>query len=158
MNSPQTEYKIIFASDPTEVDIDRLTYLINDSFKSSKKKLVDDYFEKEDISEIFHEENYLGAAIIQNINDIPYIDKLAVKETGNGLGTALWNTVTDKYDKLIWRASPGNPANDFYKGKYEGKIQTENWNIYYKGLNNLQENIFNELIKTVASKEPTMIY
>ena len=180
MNSPETVYKIISTQDIKEVDIDKLTYLINNSFKSSKKELASDYFEKEDIAEIFYvnstgeSENYLGAAIIQpikNHDDIFYLDKFIVEETykGNGLGTALWNAITgmdaitDKYDKLIWRASPDNPANNFYEGKYDKKIETENWNktenwnIYYKGLDDLRENILKELIKTVANKDPTMI-
>lgn len=163
MNSPQTEYKIISAQDIAEMDTDRLTKLINDSFED--KKLIENYFdeEKEAIKEIFYEENYLSAAIIQSIeslDNIFYIDKYVVEESyqGNGLGTTLWNAITAKYDKLIWRASPGNPANKFYKGKYNGMEQTHDWNIYYKGLNDLQDNELNELIVAVANKEPTMIY
>ncbi len=56
MNSPETEYKIISAQDIKEVEIDKLTYLINDSFESSGKELIEKYFdkEKEAIKEIFY--------------------------------------------------------------------------------------------------------
>ena len=168
MNSPETEYKIISTQDITEVDIAKLTDLINDSFQD--KTLIENYFdkEKEDIKEIFYvisneesPENYLGAAIIEDIEDfdnIFYIDKFVVEKSyqGNGLGTALWNAITDKYKKLIWRASLDNPAKDFYEGKYDDMKEKNAWNIYYKGLNDVEDNI-DELIDTVAKKEATMI-
>jgi len=169
MNSPETEYKIISAQDIKEVEIDKLTYLINDSFESSGKELIEKYFdkEKEAIKEIFYviskesPENYLGAAIIEDIEDfdnIFYIDKFVVEKSyqGNGLGTALWNAITDKYKKLIWRASLDNPAKDFYEGKYDDMKKKNAWKIYYKGQNDVEDNI-NELIDTVAKKEATMI-
>ncbi|MCK5698883.1 MAG: GNAT family N-acetyltransferase [Candidatus Aenigmarchaeota archaeon] len=103
----------------------------------------------------------MGAAIIEDIEDfdnIFYIDKFVVEKSyqGNGLGTALWNAITDKYKKLIWRASLDNPAKDFYEGKYDDMKEKNAWNIYYKGLNDVEDNI-DELIDTVAKKEATMI-
>ncbi|MFH1127366.1 MAG: GNAT family N-acetyltransferase [archaeon] len=130
--------------------------LLEESFE---KELIEDYFQKEGITEIYYEKNYDGAAIIQQIGNTLYLDKLAVHSSlkNNGLGSCLWKEITIEYDQLILRASKdNNAANKFYKERCELVAETEDWNIYSysKHDNKLPDEL---IINAVAKKRPTMI-
>lgn len=130
----------------------KLKTLIETSFQ---KKLTDDYFE-EKILELFHEKDFDGIAIIKTINKIPYLDKFTVKKEhqGTGLGKSIWNSITKKYPKIILRASPENPINNFYAKNCEGMIKKSGWNIYW---NNLTDKELLPTVHAVAGKKKTMI-
>ncbi|MBU0614972.1 MAG: acetylornithine/succinylornithine family transaminase [Nanoarchaeota archaeon] len=122
--------------------------------KSFGKKLVTDYFD-EPITEIIYEQDYEGLAIIKKINNIPYLDKFVVVPEcqGTNLGKSIWNHLTKKYPKLIWRAKKENMRNSFYAKNCDGMLKNS-WNIYWKNLNTEE---IKKTVPLVDSKKDTMI-
>jgi len=100
------------------------------------KKLVDGYF-KDDIKDMFYQENFEAVAIIREIKDVPYICKFAVADfrKGTGLGKALWNRFISSYPSIVWRSNPNNPINKFYISQCTGMIKKDKWHIFWKGIN-----------------------
>ncbi len=125
-------FKINSTGDINDLDKSKIKYLLENAFC---KTLVPEYFNSQ-IKEVFYEKNYEGIAVIKELSNIPYLDKLAVLKScqGTGLGKSLWNSVLKKYPKLILRASIANPLNSFYAKECDGFVKGSEWNVYWKGL------------------------
>lgn len=134
-------YKINSTTEFEDIQKQKVIELLEDAFS---KKVASDYF-NDGFEEIFYEENFEGVAIIKKVNNVPYLDKLAVvkhrQETG--LGSFLWYEITQKHNKLAWRVNPKNPLNAFYAKKSTGFIKSDEWNVYWRNLNR------DEIFKTV---------
>lgn len=116
-----------------ELDRDKLRRLLEEGFSRS---LVDDYFDTPP-DRVFYERNYHGVIVVKPLrDDIYYMDKFVVgpRWQGEGMGAPLWRELNKHYDKIIWRASPGNPINRWYIDQAEGFQRTPDWHIYWIGL------------------------
>ncbi len=119
------------------------------------KTLVDGYF-NDPIKCVIYQKDYEGIAIIQDLNGIPYLDKFAVDKIyeGTGLGKSLWQKITRKYDKLVWRATPSNSLNSFYMRECDGCLKFEHWTVYWRGLD--ESEIFSTA-KLAYNKPSTLV-
>ena len=135
-------------TDP-RIDLDRLVYLINDSF--DRKLDVDAYLERvnERIAGVIIAGEYDGGAILTwetplgvNPNDssrlVPYLDKFAVLKTSQGAGGVadiLFNAmVRDCFPNgVCWRSRKSNPVNKWYFERSRGtwKIPDMNWTMFW---------------------------
>jgi acetylglutamate kinase len=115
-----------------EVDVARLRTLLTSSFG---RPPVDHIFER-DISRIYLEESYRGAAFVRETPLGAYLSKFAVEREaqGEGLGRDLWQDVTSDYPQLYWRARPKNPIVPWYLEQCDGMQRTEDWLVFWKGL------------------------
>ena len=117
----------------TELNCDKLRELLEDGFG---KTLVRDYFEEKP-HRVLYERHYHGVIVVKPLEGaIFYLDKFVVgsKWQGEGMGAPLWRELTKHYDKIIWRASPGNSINRWYLDQAEGFQRTPEWNVYWIGL------------------------
>lgn len=144
-------FTLYMASSYEDVYPKRIKTLLETAFD---KILAKDFFE-EDPYRIYYEKNYEGVAIIQEIGEVPYLDKFAVSKLceGTGLGKSLWIKVIDKFPSLIWRATPENPLNSFYLRECEGCLKYPTWHVYWRGLE--EHDIF-PTVKQVLEKPKTL--
>ncbi len=129
----RTGHSILVAESYEELDIPRVRRLIEDGFGGN---LVPDYFDQSP-HRVFYERDYHGVIVVKPLKgDIFYLDKFVVgpQWKGEGVGGPLWRELTKCYDKLIWRAGPNNPINNWYLEQADGFQRTEQWNIYWLGL------------------------
>ncbi len=135
------------------IKLKKLTSLIEKSFS---KALDEDYFEKTVIHKAYITYCYRAAAIVTELDGIPYLDKFVVAEEakGEGLGKVLWEKVTANNPSLHWRARPENSINGFYFKNADGCIKSTDWNIFWYGMND-----FSLLAKCVnqASNKPVTV-
>lgn len=135
-------------TDP-RIDLDRLVYLINDSF--DRKLDVDAYLERvnDRIAGVIIAGEYDGGAILTwetppgaDPNDssrlVPYLDKFAVLKTSQGAGGVadiLFNAmVRDCFPNgVCWRSRKNNPVNKWYFERSRGtwKIPGMNWTMFW---------------------------
>ena len=126
-------HEIRSATSFDELDLDKLHHLLEEGFG---RTLADDYF-NEQPHRVFYEQHYHGAIVVKPLEgDIFYLDKFVVgpRWQGEGMGAPLWRELTKHYEKIIWRASTGNPINKWYIDQAEGFQRTPDWNIYWIGL------------------------
>jgi bifunctional N-acetylglutamate synthase/kinase len=146
-------HEVRSASSFDELDIDKLHHLLEEGFG---RTLATDYF-KEPPHRIFYEQHYHGAIVVKPLEgDTFYLDKFVVgpRWQGEGMGAPLWRELTKHYEKIIWRASPGNPINKWYLDQAEGFQRTPEWNIYWIGLNPRE---VGKLIERVSSFRRTVL-
>ena len=86
------------------------------------------------------------------------MDKFAVKAgaRGEGLGNAIWNRMTIDHKKVFWRSRPNNSINLFYKNVCDGFQKTKDWNIFWIGINDLDE--LTECIRIASNQPETITY
>ena len=129
---------ILSFNNDIEIDQQQLKTLMETSFN---KVLDEDYFSKTIIASTFITQCYRAAAIITNDNDIAYLDKFVVADAakGEGLGKALWQKVRENNSCLFWRCKPDNTINSFYFNHSDGCYKTEQWNIFWYGIDNFKD-------------------
>src|SRR5262249_31664080 len=90
-----------------EVDAGRLKALFESSFGRAPARA---FFER-DVSCIYLEEGYQGAALVRTTPLGGYLTKFAVtrEAQGEGIGRDLWQLVVADYPTLFWRPRPLNP-------------------------------------------------
>jgi acetylglutamate kinase len=115
-----------------EVDTARLAALLQSSFG---RGLLPGFFER-DVARAYIEENYRGAALVRQTPLGAYLCKLAVEREaqGEGLGRDLWQLVVSDYKRVFWRSRPDNAILPFYLEECDGMARTENWHVFWKGL------------------------
>ncbi len=128
--------QLIAHHDWESVDIERLRELIESSFG---RRLSQTYTANTELTAAYIAESYRAAAIIVHGGPVPRLDKFAVTEKakGEGLGSALWRRLRKEHPKLYWRARPDNPINRFYFQHCDGCIKTEDWTVYWYGLDDM---------------------
>ena len=133
----------------SRIDLDRLVYLINDSF--DRKLDVNAYLERvnDRIAGVIIAGEYDGGAVLtwetpagadpdDSSRLVPYLDKFAVLKTSQGAGGVadiLFNAmVRDCFpDGVCWRSRRNNPVNKWYFERSRGtwKIPNTNWTMFW---------------------------
>lgn len=129
------------------IDIPRLVYLIEDSFK--RKLDVNDYFSRINnrIAGIIVAGEYEGGAILtwevppgfpSSSPPVPYLDKFAVLKRAQGAGgvadIVFKAMVRDCFPHgVCWRSRKDNPANKWYFERAKGtwKMPMTNWTMFW---------------------------
>ncbi|MCR9141715.1 MAG: hypothetical protein NXI24_05645 [bacterium] len=115
------------------IDRERLFALLGQSFQ---KQLVDESF-LERASDIYLEENYQGAIILESRPMGSYLSKFAVDKQARGLGIAqeLWELAIHEHSALFWRSRHNNSINRWYASLADGThFAPPHWNIFWRGV------------------------
>ena len=117
--------------------INALVSIIESAFKGTLSK---NYFENDD-KEFYISECNRSSIVISYYKDIAYMDKFAVINSarGEGLGNAMWNKMLFEHKKIFWRSRASNTINNFYKDVCDGFQKSDEWNIFWIGINDLDE-------------------
>ncbi len=115
-----------------DIDTSRLAALLQSSFG---RELSPGFFERE-ITQVYVEEAYRGAALIRQTALGAYLCKFAVEREaqGEGLGRDIWQLVVSDHKSLFWRARPDNAIMPFYVQECDGMVRTDKWHLFWKGL------------------------
>jgi acetylglutamate kinase len=113
-------------------DRERLTALFRSAFGRS---LRPGFFD-EPVERVYHEEGYLGAAVMRQTPVGTYLTKFAVERQaqGEGLGTELWSLITRDFPAFFWRSRPENPIAPWYVKQCDGIFRTPAWHVFWRGL------------------------
>ena len=117
--------------------INVLVSILESAFKGTLSK---NYFENDD-KEFYISECNRSSIVITTYKDIAYMDKFAVINSarGEGLGNAMWNKMLSEHKKIFWRSRSSNAINSFYKDVCDGFQKSDEWNIFWIGINDLDE-------------------
>ena len=117
--------------------INVLVSILESAFKGTLSK---NYFENDD-KEFYISECNRSSIVITSYQDIAYMDKFAVINSarGEGLGNAMWNKMLSEHKKIFWRSRASNAINNFYKDVCDGFQKSDEWNIFWIGINDLDE-------------------
>ncbi|HJZ84703.1 MAG TPA: hypothetical protein VKN99_06000 [Polyangia bacterium] len=115
-----------------EVDAGRLKALFESSFGRAPARA---FFER-DVSCIYLEEGYQGAALVRTTPLGGYLTKFAVtrEAQGEGIGRDLWQLVVADYPTLFWRARPVNPITPWYTQQCDGMGRFPDWHVFWRQL------------------------
>ena len=138
--------------DNTNKDV--ITSILESAFKGTLDK---NYFINQD-KEYYVSSCGRASIAISHHQNIAYMDKFAVKADarGEGLGNAIWNRMTADHKKVFWRSRPNNSINFFYKNVCDGFQKTDEWNIFWIGINDLDE--LTECIRMASHQPETITY
>lgn len=131
----------------------KLKSLLETSFK---KQLDEDYFEKTKIYRAYITYCYRAAAVVTMKDGIPFLDKFVVAEEakGEGLGKTVWQKLSQEIPQLFWRAKPDNKINSFYYANADGCYKTDEWNVFWYGINDFKQ--IQECVNYALNKVPTL--
>jgi len=112
-------------------DSTRLMALLKESFQ--KKPKADAL---RDITQIYLEENYRGAALLQERSEGFYLSKFAVgpEARGEGLAQELWDEVCKNHSAFFWRSRKENRLNQWYDRHADGRYALDGWVIFWRGI------------------------
>ncbi len=115
-----------------EVDVPRLRQLLTSSFGRAP---FDTFFEKP-VLQVYVEQGYRGAAILQKTPLGAYLTKFAVDREAQGEGIArdLWDTFASDHPAVFWRARASNPINEWYTKLSDGMARFPEWTVFWKGI------------------------
>lgn len=87
-------------------------------------------------TDIYLEEHYQGAAILEPCGAVMYLSKFAVQAEARGVGLAqeLWSAVVSDHQALFWRSSLRNPINQWYDRQADGYHRQGPWKVYWRGI------------------------
>lgn len=114
-----------------EADHKRLLALLEESFKRKPKEHV-----LADVTQTYFEENYRGAALLEQQPEGLYLSKFAVgsEARGEGLAQELWDEVCKKHPAFFWRSRKGNPINQWYDRHADGRHTADGWVVFWRGI------------------------
>ncbi len=112
-------------------DSDRLLALLEESFGKKPKA---DVLAK--VTQLYFEENYRGAALLEDHPEGLYLSKFAVgsEARGEGLAQELWDEVCKNHPAFFWRSRKGNPINQWYDRQADGRHTAGDWLIFWRGM------------------------
>ena len=113
-------------------DRTRLSALFESAFG---RPIRPDFFDQP-IARAAVEENYLGAAVVQETAVAPYLTKFAVERQaqGEGIGGELWSLVTRDFPRFFWRSRSANPIGTWYIKQCDGFVRTPEWQVFWRGI------------------------
>jgi acetylglutamate kinase len=113
-------------------DRERLNELMEQSFN---KKLHNPHW-LDAMEEIYLEQQYRGAALLERHEPGMYLSKFAVgtQARGEGLANELWQEIIRDHAALFWRARLNNPINHWYERHADGSYQDETWRVFWRGI------------------------
>lgn len=122
------------------LNVDQINILVSILESAFKGTLSKSYFENDD-KEFYISECNRSSIVLRYYQDIAYMDKFAVINTarGEGLGNAMWNKMLSEHKKIFWRSRASNAINNFYKDVCDGFQKSDEWNIFWIGINDLDE-------------------
>ena len=112
-------------------DPDRLLALLEESFGKKPKEGI-----LASVAQIYFEENYRGAALLEKHPEGLYLSKFAVgsEARGEGLAQELWDEVCKKNPAFFWRSRKGNPINQWYDRQADGRHNAGDWIVFWRGM------------------------
>ncbi len=112
-------------------DADRLLALLEESFGKKPKAGV-----LQAATKIYFEENYRGAALLEEQPEGLYLSKFAVgsEARGEGLAQELWDEVCKNNPDFFWRSRKGNPINQWYDRHADGRHTAGDWVVFWRGM------------------------
>ena len=115
----------------SKADSKRLLALLEESFCKKPKPDV-----LADVTHIYFEENYRGAALLEQKPEGLYLSKFAVgsEARGEGLAQELWDEVCKNHPAFFWRSRKGNPINQWYDRHADGRHAAGDWIIFWRGM------------------------
>lgn len=115
-----------------DVNRERLRALLTSAFARAP---YDRFFERP-VARVYLEENYRGAAILQDTPLGMYLTKFAVEREaqGEGLGRDLWDAFAAEHRTVFWRARTGNAINEWYFKQADGVAKSGEWWVFWRGL------------------------
>ncbi len=118
-------------TDIAEIEVDRLTALMHSSFGREIRAGV-----IERAGRIFVEENYRGAALLEEHSSGLYLSKFAVdtQARGEGLASEIWSEILAGNPPLFWRARSLNSINHWYLRQSDGHQSLGEWTVYWRGV------------------------
>lgn len=122
------------------LNVDQINILVSILESAFKGTLSKSYFENDD-KEFYISECNRSSIVLRYYQDIAYMDKFAVINSarGEGLGNAMWNKMLSEHKKIFWRSRASNAINNFYKDVCDGFQKSDEWNIFWIGINDLDE-------------------
>jgi hypothetical protein len=114
------------------IDRSRLSALFGSAFG---RPIRADFFDQP-IARAAVEENYLGAAVVQETAVAPYLTKFAVERQaqGEGIGGELWSLITRDFPGFFWRSRPANAITGWYVKQCDGLARFPEWHVFWRGL------------------------
>jgi acetylglutamate kinase len=139
------------------LDSDQKNILVSILESSFKGTLNNKYFKDHD-KEFYLSKCNRASIITMSYKNITYMDKFAVISSarGEGLGNAMWNKMTSEHKKIFWRSRANNAINNFYKDVCDGFQKSNGWNIFWIGIDNLDE--LTECINYAVKQPATISY
>jgi acetylglutamate kinase len=139
------------------LDSDQKNILVSILESSFKGTLNNKYFKDHD-KEFYLSKCNRASIITTSYKNITYMDKFAVISSarGEGLGNAMWNKMTSEHKKIFWRSRANNAINNFYKDVCDGFQKSNGWNIFWIGIDNLDE--LTECINYAVKQPATISY
>ena len=112
-------------------DPDRLLALLQESFGKKPKEGI-----LAAVAQIYYEENYRGAALLERHPEGLYLSKFAVgsEARGEGLAQELWDEVCKNNPSFFWRSRKGNPINQWYDRHADGRHTAGDWVVFWRGM------------------------
>lgn len=88
------------------------------------------------VTEVYVEEAYRGAALLEAQAYGDYLAKFAVgrEARGEGLANELWSDMSADHERLFWRARQDNPINHWYERHADGFHRTQGWRVFWRGI------------------------
>ena len=89
-----------------------------------------------EVSDLYLEENYRGAALLEPHPAGLYLSKFAVgtQARGEGMAQELWAAVVARHPAIFWRSRLNNPINGWYEKQATGRHYDEPWAIFWRGI------------------------
>jgi len=114
-----------------KADSKKLLALLEESFKRKPKRGV-----LAGVTQTYFEENYRGAALLEQQPEGLYLSKFAVgpEARGEGLAQELWDEVCKNHPAFFWRSRKGNPVNQWYDRHADGRHTTGDWVVFWRGM------------------------
>jgi hypothetical protein len=105
-------------------------------FASAFERPVRADFFAQPLARIYVEENYSGAAVVQESPVAPYLTKFAVERQaqGEGIGGELWSVLARDFPSFFWRSRPANPIGTWYVKQCDGLVRFPEWHVFWRGL------------------------
>jgi hypothetical protein len=115
----------------TTADSGRLIALLEESFKRTPKADV-----LSAVTQVYFEENYRGAVLLEQQPEGLYLSKFAVgpEARGEGLAQELWDDVCKDHSAFFWRSRKSNPVNQWYDRHADGRHTSGDWVIFWRGI------------------------
>lgn len=114
-----------------KADAQKLLALLEESFGKKTRPDV-----LADVTQIYFEENYRGAALLEQQPEGLYLSKFAVgpEARGEGLAQELWDEVCKNHSAFFWRSRKGNPVNQWYDRHADGRHTDGDWIVFWRGM------------------------
>lgn len=124
--------RIVRASGLADVDVPRLLALFEEAFE--RRLIRRDWMAA--VSDVYVEEQYRGAAVVEVHPAGRYLSKFAVgmAARGEGLAQELWHRLRRDHSALFWRSRPDNPINGWYDQQADGRLRGSRWHVFWRGI------------------------